>query len=158
MMSLYNDSMCIFLPYIELSDHYYKNCQMTSARIWSMISSISSHFATVISFIIYSILKCKKTHESQSADEQDSAILSVKTFNHFNIRKSIHSFMIHWMDCFLCRVCNSHYKLESFIKFYTWSAQRWNKFSICANTSANKAAETQVLHKTYSHHISSDVQ
>ena len=32
MVSLYNDSMHIFLPYIELPDHHHKNCQMTSAR------------------------------------------------------------------------------------------------------------------------------
>ena len=95
MVSLYSDGMHIFLPYIELSDCHHKNCQMTSARTWLMISSISSHFMMIISFIIYGIPKCKETHKSQSTDEQGSVILNTRIFNHFNIRRSIHSSVMH---------------------------------------------------------------
>ena len=158
MVSLYNDSMHIFLLYIKLSDYHHKNCQMTSARTWSIISPTSSHFMTVISFIICSVPKCKETHKSQSINEQSSAILNTRTSDHFNIKRSIHSSMMHWMDCFLCRACGPHYKLESFIKFCTWSAWKWDRLSICANTSADKTTETWILHKTHSHHILSNVQ
>ena len=63
MMNLYSDDMYIFLLYIKLPDHHHKNCQIISVRIWLMISLISSHFTIMISFIICSVFKCKKTWE-----------------------------------------------------------------------------------------------
>ena len=60
-----------------------------------MISSISSCFVIIISFIICDVPKCKKTHESQSTDKQSSVILNTKTSDYFNIERSIHFSVMH---------------------------------------------------------------